>query len=81
MPTGRHIRAKNELFARRARETQNLRGAKHNARGLVHQHEEHEQKTPFATRALAIFLLTVLLGGGTSLLTVVMELVYMMFRS
>lgn len=82
MPTGRDIRAKNELFARRARETQNLRGVRHNARGLVHTEEnDARRKTPFATQAIAIFFLTLLLGGGALLLTVVMELVYLFFRS
>ena len=82
MPTGRDIRAKNELFARRARDTQNLRGARHNARGLVHTEDDDARpKTPLATKAIALFFLSILLGGGAYLLTVVMELVYLFFRS
>lgn len=67
MPTARDIRARNELFAKRARDTQDKRNSKgENKRGLVHTHTEPEEKKPEASptvRYLAIFLIFVLLGG------------------
>lgn len=74
-PSARDIRARNEQFAKKARDTQGLRNSKgENKRGLVHRPaevaaaEEPEKKQPGASSAvkyLAIFLIFVLLGGCT----------------
>ncbi|KOS15697.1 hypothetical protein Malapachy_2501 [Malassezia pachydermatis] len=75
MPSAKDIRARNELFAKKARETQNLRGSKGpNKRGLLHTHEER-QKTSKVVQYTALFFL-VLLGGGF-----VMEMLFLFMRS
>ncbi|WFD18631.1 hypothetical protein MCAP1_000837 [Malassezia caprae] len=76
MPSAKDIRARNELFAKKARETQNLRNAKGaNRRGLLHEHKEVEPKTSRWVQYLAIFVL-LLLGGGF-----IMEMLFLFMRA
>ncbi|PKI83485.1 hypothetical protein MVES_002415 [Malassezia vespertilionis] len=65
MPSERDIRARNSKFAKRARETQNIRGAGGAARGLVNksEEEEREEAPPKLVRYLSIFFLCVFAGG------------------
>lgn len=84
-PSAKDIRARNERFAKKARETQNLRHAKGaNRRGLLHEHKNVEPKTSRWVQYLAIFVL-LLLGGGcmyaNSLHLVIMEMLFLFMRS
>ncbi|WFD39538.1 uncharacterized protein MJAP1_002517 [Malassezia japonica] len=77
MPSERDIRARNEKFAKKARETQNVRGAGGAARGLVHKSQEakRDEQSPSYVRYLALFCLLVLAGG------LILELIYVLFRA
>ena len=83
-PSERDIRARNAKFAKRARETQNVRNAGGVARGLVHKSEEEkrDEHPPAYARYLSLFCL-VLLGGGCTWGSdaVILELAYLFFRS
>ncbi|AXA48220.1 uncharacterized protein MRET_0686 [Malassezia restricta] len=82
MPSARDIHARNERFAKKARDTQGLRNTSgKNKRGLVKapaQESEQQEQVPRASpavRYLAIFLIFVLLGGF------VMEMLSLFMRS